>query len=237
MKIKDKFILRQNSINNPLPVIAFIGDSVTQGCFECFVDKNNQIDTIFRSHLAYSRLVADKLLAVYDKVPAVIVNAGISGDTARGISGRLSRDVLTFKPDLTIVSCGLNDSISGDIDAYADSLKKIFIDLTQAGSEVIFLTENMMCTYVPDTITDEILKSAARRSARLQNDGTLDKFFERAKSVAKECDVRVCDCYQKWKEMANDGVDTTALLINGMNHPNPKMHELFAHELIKIILE
>ena len=35
--------------------------------------------------------------------------------------------------------------------------------------------------------------------------------------------------------MAAEGVDTTALLINGMNHPAPEMHKLFADMLFDLI--
>lgn len=237
MKIKQKFIDREKVLNNPLPVIAFIGDSVTQGCFECFFNENNQIDTVFRPHLAYSRLVADKLTAVYERVPPVIINAGISGDTAWGISQRLARDVLPFNPDLTVVSCGLNDCNVGNFEVFTDSLKKVFTDLKNAGSEVIFLTENMMCTYVSPMLTDKRLVEVAERSMNKQNGGEMDKFVQGAISVANECGVRVCDCYAKWKEMAENGVDTTALLSNGINHPTAQMLDLFAQELVKIILD
>lgn len=237
MKIKEKFLKRQSKLNNPLPVIAFIGDSVTQGCFECFVEKDGSIETVYHPELAYSRLLLDKLLKVYDRVTPVIINAGISGDNAKGILSRLSRDVLPFKPDLTIVSTGLNDSLQENPSAYGDELKKIFSSLLDNGSEVIFLTENMMCTYVPDYLTDPILASASRRCARIQNQGMLDKYFDTAKAVASEFGVRVCDCYSIWKDMAKNGVDTTALLINGMNHPTPEMLEIFADELLKIILD
>lgn len=237
MKIKQKFIDREKVLNNPLPVIAFIGDSVTQGCFECFFNENNQIDTVFRPHLAYSRLVADKLTAIYERVPPVIINAGISGDTAWGISQRLARDVLPFNPDLTVVSCGLNDCNVGNFEVFTESLKKVFTDLKNAGSEVIFLTENMMCTYVSNEISDERLRAIAERSMNKQNGGEMDKFVQGAISVANECGVKVCDCYAKWKEMAENGVDTTALLVNGINHPTAQMHDLFAEELVKIILE
>lgn len=237
MKIKQKFINRQNVLDNPLPVIAFIGDSVTQGCFECFFNEQNQIDTVFRPHLAYSRLVADKLTKVYDRVPPVIINAGRSGDTAWGISQRLERDVLAFNPDLTVVSCGLNDCNQGNLELYKNSLKEVFTNLKNAGSEVIFLTENMMCTYVPKMLTDQRLIDIAERSAGKQNGGEMDKFVQGAIDVANECGVRVCDCYAEWKALANKGVDTTALLSNGINHPTAEMLNLFAEELVKIILD
>jgi hypothetical protein len=144
---------------------------------------------------------------------------------------------LPFNPDLTVVSCGLNDCNVGNFEVFTGSLKKIFTDLKNAGSEVIFLTENMMCTYVSEDIKDERLREIAKRSADKQNGGEMDKFVQGAISVAKECGVRVCDCYAKWKEMAENGVDTTALLSNGINHPTAQMLDLFAQELVKIILD
>ena len=112
-----------------------------------------------------------------------------------------------------------------------------FTNLKNAGSEVIFLTENMMCTYVSSMLTDKRLIEIAERCATKQKGGEMDKYVQGAISVAKECGVTVCDCYAKWKEMANNGVDTTALLSNGINHPTAEMLNLFADELVKIILE
>lgn len=53
-----KFVerLKQKTENNPdnrSPVIAFLGDSVTQGCFEIYQD-NGRLRTVFDSREAYA---------------------------------------------------------------------------------------------------------------------------------------------------------------------------------------
>ena len=45
----------------------------------------------------------------------------------------------------------------------------------------------------------------------------------------------LADVYAEWKQREADGVDTTALLSNGMNHPTPEMHRLFADKLFDLI--
>ena len=67
--MKFRFVEKLNARNkdanaSEMPVIAFLGDSVTQGCFECFVEDNGNIETIYHPELAYSRLLLDKLLKV-----------------------------------------------------------------------------------------------------------------------------------------------------------------------------
>ncbi len=54
--------------------------------------------------------------------------------------------------------------------------------------------------------------------------------------MARECLVPICDIYEKWKTLADLGVDTTSLLANGINHPKPQMNALLAYELLNMIL-
>lgn len=65
----------------------------------------------------------------------------------------------------------------------------------------------------------------------------MDAYVQGMRDVAKELDVPVADAYAEWKRMADEGVDTTALLSNGMNHPTPEMHKLFADKLFTLIFE
>ena len=62
----------------------------------------------------------------------------------------------------------------------------------------------------------------------------MDQYMESAVRLAEEMGVAVCDCYAKWKKLA-ETEDTTKLLINRINHPTPKMHELFAESLFQMI--
>ena len=57
MKITELFNEKQNNLKSAKPItIAFIGDSVTQGCFECYV-KGDKIVPVFDYKNAYSTRV------------------------------------------------------------------------------------------------------------------------------------------------------------------------------------
>ena len=46
----------------------------------------------------------------------------------------------------------------------------------------------------------------------------------------------MCDCYAKWKLLSQNGVDTTALLANGINHPSREMAWMFAYSLLETMM-
>jgi len=49
----------------------------------------------------------------YPRTPINMIHAGISGDGAKSGLERIERDVIAYKPDLTVVSFVLNDSCQG----------------------------------------------------------------------------------------------------------------------------
>ena len=167
-----------------------------------------------------------------------IINAGISGNGAKGALKRLERDVLKFHPDLTVVCFGLNDSGGGleGLQDYKDSLEQIFSQLEDVGSEIIFMTPNMMATEVSCHVTDPHFIAIAEDACKRQNEGIMDQYMQAAKEVCAQHGVRVCDCYEKWKALAASGVDVTELLANKINHPTREMHWLFAYSLVETML-
>ena len=169
-----------------------------------------------------------------------MINAGVSGDTAGHGLERVERDILRHDPDLVVVSFGLNDATMGGkekVDEYANALKGIFEKIQAAGKEVIFMTECMMNTKLSDHITEQTGEATAKKTMIIQNDGITDLYFDTAKKVCKECGVTVCDCYSKWKKLAENGADTTELLSNKINHPTREMNWLFAVSLFETIME
>ena len=105
---------KQKSLSGAKPItIAFLGDSVTQGCFECYTTSNTSFDTVFDYKSAYSTRVREILNTLYPTVQVNIINSGISGDSAPNGLKRIERDVLSYNPDLVVVSYGLNDSVFG----------------------------------------------------------------------------------------------------------------------------
>lgn len=229
---------KANPYNGKIPTITFFGDSVTQGCFEVYTKNDGSIETVYDKSSAYHKYLADMLAVLFPSVPINIINAGISGDSTEGALSRIEHDVLAHKPDLTVVCFGLNDCVVKGIDyveQYGANLAQIFSMLKANGSEIIYMTPNMMCTEVSCHINDSNIAKIAADVAKAQNEKVLDEFLEAGKKAAAECGAKVCDVYAKWKCMYESGVDTNELLANSINHPTREMNMLFAWSLAEIM--
>lgn len=236
MEIIKKMALKARAnFDNSGVTIAFLGDSVTQGCFELYRKSDSDFDTVFDKSAAYHKYISDIFTVLFPTVPVNIINAGISGDNAPHAVTRLERDVLKYSPDLTVVCFGLNDSGQGleKIPDYVNALKYIFQALKANGGEIIFMTPNMMNTGISCHITDEIFKKCAEDCMKTQNNQILRQYLDAAKNLCKEMGIVVCDCYQKWETLYNNGVDVTELLSNKINHPTREMNRLFAYSLVE----
>ena len=239
MKITERIKENAKELGKHRPiVIGFLGDSVTQGCFELYSTGENSLETEFRSYEGYHSKLKRILEEVFPSVPVTIVNSGISGDTAVGGRNRLQRDILSFSPDLVVVCFGLNDVTQGKegLNNYEEALDEIFRELREAGTEVIFLTPNMIGTRAVPEEKDPYIHSVLAEVARFQTDGMMDLYMEKAKAVCAKNQVPVCDCYAKWKKLEENGADVTRLLANRINHPSEKMHWLFAASLFEMIM-
>ena len=239
MRIVEKFAnCVKDNWTQPAVTLAFLGDSVTQGCFELYCKENGDPETIFEQNHAYHRYVAQILSMLYPNVPLNIINAGISGSNAPHGLERLERDVLSHRPDLVVVCFGLNDIVNGlaGLDAYLQALETIFRELEAAQVETIFLTPNMMNTYVSRQLTEPVLRKIAEVTCAAQNDGILDAYMDGAKALCRRKGITVCDCYEKWKTLQKCAVDTTMLLANHINHPSRDMNWLFAVSLVETML-
>ena len=240
MKIIEKIRARnQEPKQHRQPVIAFSGDSVTEGCFEVYTKAAGIIDTVYEPLEAYAEKVKSIFSQLYPRANITVVNAGISGCNAQVGLQRLEADVLSLHPDLTVVSYGLNDFMQRQegLNAYRDNLRGIFRALREAGSEILFLAPNMSADRLDYSIQDATLLPIARAIVENVQAGWLDVYMDAAREVCREENVPVCDCYSQWKQLQANGVDITSLLCNKLNHPARQMHWLFAWELVKKMFE
>ena len=223
MKITEKLSLDINGLieHGAINIVIF-GDSVSHGSFNGYHDYD----------AVYHNLLRRKLNKLRDTIPVNMINSAIGGTTAKASLKRLERDVFSHHPDLVIVCFGLND-VNGTKEEYLSSLEEIFAKCKEA-SDVIFLTPNMLNTYVADGTPAQFF-DYAHKTADMQNSGRMDDYIYSAKDLALLMGVPVCDCYSIWKEKAKTE-DTTMLLCNRINHPNEEMHKLFADELFKTIM-
>lgn len=234
-KIRKKL---QNNWEESGVCIAFLGDSVTQGCFDCYLE-DGMVRTQFAPQDGYPHDVEQILSMLYPSVPVQIIHAGVSGGNAGHGLQRLQRDVLSYHPDLCVVCFGLNDCGQGKdgIAAYTASLREIFTELERAQCECIFMTPNRMADHVSPYLRDEPLKQTAALCAQRQNDGVLDAYVQAARTLCAQMGVRVCDCYAMWSDLQQAGVNVTELLSNKINHPTRQMHWLFAGALVQTMLK
>lgn len=239
MKIIEKINDKNKKIYEAKPVtIAFLGDSITQGCFECFFDEQG-VQTVFETKSAYPTRVKEILNDLYPSAQINIINSGISGDNAVNGNNRFERDIKPFNPDLVVVSFGLNDACQGkdNLAQYATALKNVFEKIKGVGAECIFIFQNMMNTKVSCHLKEEREKDLAKYFAEIQNNGIVDCYYQEAKRVAEECNIKFCDVYGAWKKMYQNGVDITEMLSNKYNHPQRNFHYYIAIKLVELMFD
>ena len=226
MTVREKLLLRNKGLieNGPITIVAF-GDSITHGAFEVDVIDYDSV---------YHRLLAKMLTDIRSYVPVNVINSGICGATAKQSLSRMERDIFKYEPDLVIVCFGLND-VNGTLEDYLGSMKVIFENCLSRNIETVFLTPNMMNTYVPEDTPKEFIKYATK-TAQYQQSGRVDTFIESAAALARKMGVKVADCYSIWKELSKTE-DTTALLSNRINHPKRELHKMFAEAILNEIID
>lgn len=225
MDVKEKLLQDLGALetNGPVNIVIF-GDSVSHGFLVEDVDYEN----------VYWNRLKKKLNAFRDQIPVNMINAAIGGTTATASLKRMEKQVLGHDPDLVIICFGLND-VNGPLEDYLTALEQIFKRCQQAGCDAIFMTPNMLNTYVADD-TPPQHRNYAFVTAQMQNSGRMDLYISSAADLAKKMGIAVCDCYAAWKKLA-ETEDTTLLLANRINHPTAEMHKLFADMLYPMIIK
>ncbi len=225
MNIREKMQLDFHGLieHGPITVVA-LGDSVTHGALG-----EGEIDY----ETVYWNRFRQKLNAVRNYVPINVINAAIAGVTATVSLQYLESRVLAHNPDLLIVCFGLND-VNGSLEDYLAALREIFARSTAQGIETVFMTPNMLNTYVAED-TPKMHWEYAHKTVEMQLGGRFDRYITEAVALAREMGVTVCDCYAAWKKLA-ETEDTTMMLANRINHPTREMHELFAQMLFETVM-
>lgn len=224
---------------SPVALIACLGDSVTHGCFEVFINHNGTIDTVYRPADGYVSRLQRRLNDYYPSAAVSMLNAGVSGDSAVGGLARLERDVLSHNPDLVIVNFALNDAMGGleKLPAYEEAMSSIMERVLASGAECMLLTPNRMCAYVQPSLGHEILIRIAEDASNIQNGGVLDAYVDAARAIARRHGVPVADANAFWNRLQEAGADTTAMLSNAINHPTPDAHEIFVQAIVGQMLD
>jgi lysophospholipase L1-like esterase len=175
MNVYQKLMLDRKGLTEHGPInIVIFGDSISHGAFNGYID--------FES--VYWNILRRKLNALRTYIPVNTICTAIGGTTATKSLSRLEKQVLVHCPDLVIVCFGLND-VNGPLEDYTSALRTIFSRCKENGADVIFMTPNMMNTYVAEDTPKEHL-SYAYVTAEMQNSGKVDLYIDAAKALAEE---------------------------------------------------
>lgn len=215
--------------------LAFLGDSITEGCFDVYVDRFGKVCTYVDESRVYHAEIKHIFGKLYPDCALNIINAGISGANARGSLGRVERDVISHGADFALVSFGSNDMSEGfeGVAEFKKNMSEIVRKLLGADIEVMVMSAPMNCTYVSHLLHEKELRDIAEVISGRVNAGVLKAYAKAAGEVAEECGVRFLDLYAEWERLYNAGVDVTALLENHINHPNGDMHKEMASLIVR----
>jgi len=223
-RIQDK---KADQRQPPVLLVAF-GDSVTQGCMECGL--------LDPAHVYHQKL-KQMLESAHPYTTFSVLNAGVEGDSASGGICRLQRDVIRHDPDLVLVGFCLNDAMQGTkgIETYSASMKTILTRImSETSADIILLTPNFMASRETHRIHEKHIQYAKNMLA-CQNDVVLAAYVRALREIGSSLHISVADVYAEWEHMATDGVDTTSLLCNGLNHPDVSGQSLIAETIWQII--
>ena len=214
----------------PPVLIVALGDSVTQGCT---VAGKLEPDAVYHHRLK-------QLLEKQNpKGTFSVINAGVGGDNAPGGVGRLDRDVVRHAPDLLLVAFGLNDA-HGKRDGmyrFRTALELIVLRAREySEADVVLLTPSFMNMRDNDLVAGEHRELGyVEMLMQVQNDGWLAEYSEAIRDIGRRHNVPVADVYAAWERLEQSGIDTTALLANGLNHPSAAAHRIPAELVMQVI--
>lgn len=207
----------------PILIVAF-GDSITQGVME---HKRMAPESVYHRHLQL------RLQETYPLTTFSTINAGVSGTTATQAMTRLERDVSSHHPDLVLVAFGANDCLGGEAGKtdFREVLTSIIRQIRrETEADIVMLTPPMMAEHHTDRIHPDH-HEIAYIIIKAQTSGDLSFYANIVRSVAKQEQIPLADVHQAWLNLAAQGVDTTAWLSNGLNHPDERGQALAADVL------
>jgi lysophospholipase L1-like esterase len=208
--------------------LVFLGDSVTQGYTAYQVLEHRRV---------FHQRVKEALNEIYPQVVVNVINAGVGGDRAPQSLDRLERDVFPHQPDGLVIAFGLNDANQGEagLARFVAALRNIVEQARERGVKwVVLVSPPFMATKDNPNIAPAN-RSHLEKILNTQNSGVLAKYAQAIRELGAELNVPVADVHAHWQGLAQQGVDTNAMLSNGLNHPTPEAHQIHADLVLEAL--
>jgi acyl-CoA thioesterase I len=168
--------------------IVFLGDSITDGN-------------------TYPLLIQQALREAGQPVP-VCINAGIGGDTAKGMHARLDRDVLSRQPTLVTFNAGVNDCLQN-------------VPLTNYVADVTAITDRLNAEKIPLLILTTIALGETKTNAQPR----LAEYNAFLRDFARQRGCRLAELYKPTEGVAG-------ILETDDIHPNFEGQRLIARAVL-----
>jgi lysophospholipase L1-like esterase/predicted esterase len=166
---------------------------------------------------AYPELLETALKHVTGNNDICVINAGRSGDSTQDALARIDADVLSTKPDIVVVSFGLNDMTRLSQEQFRANLVTIAARCRDAGAQVVFSTPNSVIT----TSGRPVEKLIA--------------YCEDIRQTAAELKIPVCDQFAAGEELRERDPRQWRLELSDEIHPNLDGHRSMAAELCETL--
>ncbi len=186
--------------------------------------------------VGYVWLLRHYLNTIYRDSPIEVINAGVSGHKSSDMLARFQRDVLDHKPDLVLISVGVNDVWHGFYDGhtkgdgplgiplsdYRSNVQKMILAATEARAKVILLLATQIGE---DPKTPENLKALAYNNT--------------LRALAEEFKCGLVDLQTPFRRMIAAYRETTGnteniLTVDGV-HMNVEGNRVMAHAILSAL--
>jgi len=133
------------------------------------------------------------------------INQGINGETVNDLLKRIDRDVINFKPDVTIITIGGNDANSG-----------MALDEYRAGLEIIIdKLEKIDCLPILQTYYCPIYELMSKKFQKFP------EYMEIKRTICSERQIPLIDQYKYFSALYQNEKNTySELMLDGL-HVNP----------------
>lgn len=154
--------------------------------------------------------------------PALCLNAGTSNHTTSELLARFDRDVAPFKPDLLLLTAGINDA-NPDRNITTDTTRSNLIELrrrTEAlDGEVLFQTY-----YSADL---EVLSET--------HPGWAENYAKYTNIIREVAGAMLNDNYTRWERLREANVKAFRLLLRDSLHLNPVGNAVIGLDLMRLL--
>ncbi len=154
--------------------------------------------------------------------PALCLNAGTSNNTTSELLARFDRDVAPFRPDLVILTCGINDANPNrnvSQKQFRDNLVELRARVNALGGDVLFQTY-----YSCDA--EELAKT---RPDWLAN---YEPYTNIVREVAGDY---LNDNFTRWERLRKYDIKAYRLLMRDSLHLNPEGNAVIGLDLVRLL--